>query len=133
MCLNCGNIIEKWASKYCSNQCQRDYEYKEYIERWKQGKEKGGNDFNIAPAVRRYLFEKYESKCTRCGWAEINPHTGKIPLEVEHISGDWRDNREDNLTLLCPNCHSLSSTYRGLNRGKGRYKNLKSLGKSVFG
>jgi hypothetical protein len=22
--------------------------------------------------------------------------------------------------LLCPNCHSLTATYRGLNRGRGR-------------
>lgn len=26
----------------------------------------------------------------------------------------------DNLRLICPNCHSLTSTYRGANRGQGR-------------
>ncbi|KAF2779839.1 HNH endonuclease [Streptomyces sp. OM5714] len=41
-----------------------------------------------------------------------------IPLEVDHVDGDWRNNRVENLRLLCPNCHSITDTYRG--RGKGR-------------
>jgi hypothetical protein len=47
-----------------------------------------------------------------------------VPIEVEHIDGDWRNSRVENLTLLCPNCHSLTATYRGLNRGRGRAKRL---------
>ncbi len=45
-------------------------------------------------------------------------HGRPIPLEVDHIDGDWRNNRVENLRLLCPNCHSVTDTYRG--RGKGR-------------
>jgi hypothetical protein len=41
-------------------------------------------------------------------------------VEVEHIDGDWQNNNPENLILLCPNCHSLTPTYRGLNRGRGR-------------
>ncbi|MFF8376944.1 HNH endonuclease signature motif containing protein [Streptomyces sp. NPDC015661] len=41
-----------------------------------------------------------------------------LPLEVDHIDGDWRNNQPENLRLLCPNCHSTTDTYRG--RGKGR-------------
>ncbi|MEU3355658.1 HNH endonuclease signature motif containing protein [Streptomyces sp. NPDC037389] len=41
-----------------------------------------------------------------------------LPLEVDHIDGDWRNNRIENLRLLCPNCHSTTDTYRG--RGKSR-------------
>ncbi|MEJ8644143.1 HNH endonuclease signature motif containing protein [Streptomyces sp. MS1.HAVA.3] len=41
-----------------------------------------------------------------------------LPLEVDHIDGDWRNNRPENLRLLCPNCHSTTDTYRG--RAKGR-------------
>jgi hypothetical protein len=64
--------------------------------------------------------ERFGEKCTRCGWGERHPLTGKVPVEVEHIDGNWRNNAPSNLTLLCPNCHSLTSTYRALNRGRGR-------------
>ncbi|MFF7437165.1 HNH endonuclease [Streptomyces sp. NPDC008122] len=43
-----------------------------------------------------------------------------LPLEVDHIDGDWRNNQPENLRLLCPNCHSTTDTYRG--RGKGRVR-----------
>lgn len=39
-----------------------------------------------------------------------------IPLELDHINGVASDNRLENLRLLCPNCHALTSTYRGKNK-----------------
>lgn len=55
--------------------------------------------------------------CERCGWAERAPD-GRLPLELDHSNGDPRDNRLENLRILCPNCHSLQPTHRGLNRRK---------------
>lgn len=74
----------------------------------------------ISSHIRRYMFEKYESKCCKCGWGKVNQFTGNIPLEVEHIDGRHTNNIENNLLLLCPNCHSLTDTYKALNRGNGR-------------
>lgn len=58
-----------------------------------------------------------DERCAQCGTAPFwRGHP--LPLEVDHIDGDWRNNRLENLRLLCPNCHSTTDTYRG--RGKGR-------------
>ncbi|MEU9160335.1 HNH endonuclease signature motif containing protein [Streptomyces sp. NPDC048424] len=56
-------------------------------------------------------------QCARCG-IEARWRGHPLPLEVDHIDGDWRNNQAGNLRLLCPNCHSTTDTYRG--RGKGR-------------
>ncbi|GAA2577287.1 hypothetical protein GCM10010304_17760 [Streptomyces roseoviolaceus] len=56
-------------------------------------------------------------QCVLCG-TEAVWRGRPLPLEVDHIDGSWRDNRIENLRLLCPNCHSTTDNYRG--RGKGR-------------
>ena len=50
----------------------------------------------------------------------MNLKTGLVPLVADHIDGNWRNNVENNLRLLCPNCDSLTPTYAGSNRGNGR-------------
>ncbi|MEU9297666.1 HNH endonuclease [Streptomyces sp. NPDC048266] len=55
--------------------------------------------------------------CAMCG-NEAVWRGRQLPLEVDHIDGDWRNNRYENLRFLCPNCHSTTADYRG--RGKGR-------------
>lgn len=60
--------------------------------------------------LRDKIMEHKCSNCNNSSWLG-NP----IPLELEHINGIHSDNRLENLTLLCPNCHSLTPTYRGKN------------------
>lgn len=68
--------------------------------------------------LRRALLETgIEERCADCGIEAV--WLGEpLPLEVDHIDGDWRNNRRENLRFLCPNCHSTTDTYRG--RAKGR-------------
>ncbi|MEU6402137.1 HNH endonuclease signature motif containing protein [Streptomyces sp. NPDC046985] len=71
---------------------------------------------------RALLAEGREERCALCGAGAV--WRGRpLPLEVDHIDGDWRDNRVGNLRLLCPNCHSTTDTYRG--RGKGRREGVR--------
>jgi hypothetical protein len=120
-CLVCEKETARAAYKYCSNKCQQAFEYKEFIAEWKSGEIKGLAKIGVvSPSVKRYLRDKYENKCCLCNWAEINSTTGLVPLVADHIDGNWRNNIEENLRLICPNCDSLTSTYAALNKGNGR-------------
>jgi hypothetical protein len=130
ICLNCGKeytIHRSSKGKFCSNKCQADYEYKQFIERWKNGEETGlRGEYSISKHIRRYLFEKYNCSCQICGWNEVNQFTGKVPLEIHHIDGDYTNNKEENLQLLCPNHHSLTESFKSHNKngrkGRSKYK-----------
>ena len=97
-CLNCGKIISQ-KKKFCNNKCQKEYQYLNYINKWKKGEVNGLRGiYQTSSYIKTYLFIKYNNKCARCGWGEINPYTGNIPLEIEHIDGNYLNNKEDNLT-----------------------------------
>lgn len=72
--------------------------------------------------VKKYLQQEstYVHICSICQNSEwLNK---PIPLELDHINGDNKDNRKENLRFICPNCHTTTDTYRGKNINKGTKK-----------
>lgn len=122
-CETCQKPIDRKdkRNRFCSRECyhQRPVTYSDvqklrsqqryegYIARWLAGDETDHynglrDEETLHLFIRRYLLLKHES-------------------HVDHIDGNYKkNNAPENLQLLCPNCHSLTSTYGNANRGKGR-------------
>lgn len=76
---------------------------------------KNSNYANISSLKKRLINENIlEYKCACCGNA--GEWNGKpLSLQLDHINGNNRDHRKENLQFLCPNCHSQTNTYAGKN------------------
>lgn len=125
VCQNCQKIfpfISSSFGKYCSHRCQMIFQYKVYIDKWKKGEvsgTRGKQTISFSKHLIKYIFEKFNNTCQCCKNNTWNEK--QIPLEIEHIDGNSVNNTEENLSLLCPNCHAQTSTYKGANRGHGRF------------
>lgn len=123
LCLNCGKKLDS-NRKFCDSNCRYEYDQNNYLEKWKQGLENGSRgSYQVSKYIENYLFKKYNSSCQCCGWSEVNMYTHKVPLQIHHIDGDCTNNKEENLQLLCPNCHSLTENYGSRNENATRIDN----------
>lgn len=73
---------------------------------------KGEIQVQYSSALRRCILNNnlFEYKCNKCGIKDWN--NKNITLEIEHKDGNSWNNKENNLELLCPNCHSQTLTFR---------------------
>jgi hypothetical protein len=138
-CPKC-NKEHKNTGSYCSRSCANSREWSKEInesrssklagktavrsnpEQWKANIKKTRLEkYNATPFAelgmenrRRRVFEEQNYCCNKCG---INEWQGfKISLELEHKDGNTMNNVRENLEGLCPNCHSITDTWRGRNK-----------------
>lgn len=135
VCPGCGapfvTNLSGYEAIYCSQACGtrtvNARRNKDKVSRWLAG---DFSDFHpeymeLPTAVRRYMLESADYACSACGWNETNPITGKVPLHIDHIDGDWGNPAKSNLRVLCPNCHSLTPNYGSLNKGNNTIDTIK--------
>ncbi|ARB11702.1 HNH endonuclease [Pectobacterium phage vB_PatM_CB7] len=127
LCLNCGvsgELSSNRLGKYCTNSCQREFEQKRRVSSWLSGEEKGysGKSAQLKPFVRRYLHDTRGTACEECGWDKRHPCDGSVLTEIDHVDGDAMNCTPENLKILCPNCHSMTPTFRARNKKSSRIR-----------
>ena len=115
--------VERLKEENTGNRCYRHLTDEEYgrlrenrqIERNKKLLNADYSTLKFDSIRKRIKLEQNEA-CNKCG---IDKWLGqKLTLELEHIDGNNKNNARENLEALCPNCHSLTETWRGRNNGK---------------
>lgn len=110
----CDFCKKECKTKFCSMSCNLQSKYEALKTSWLNGEPNVPNK-----RLRKYLTELFGYKCKVCGISEWNG--AKITLEVEHIDGNSENSNIENVCLICPNCHSQTSTYKSKNKGNGRH------------
>ena len=76
---------------------------------------------------KRWIVIYQQNNC--CNRCKLNSWLNKpLILEIDHTDGDRYNNSRHNLEGLCPNCHSLTDTWRG----KHRKKKLNLTDKEIY-
>lgn len=129
-CIECGSNLDIKINtyknkKFCNNKCQQQWMYKNVT----LIKFKNGLIFDHS-TLRKILKNTIEYKCQCC---KIDKWLNKdIVLQIDHIDGNYLNNKPENLRFLCPNCHTQTENWGIKNKGNGRRINKKkrlNLGK----
>lgn len=117
-CEICGVLTKN--KKYCSIKCPSEYKKRKAFQEMERTGILSSSTNRINSYGKEYLFQLRGHQCEDCllkVWKNQ-----PITLEMHHIDGNPDNNEILNIKLLCPNCHSYTSTSKGKNRkGNGRW------------
>ena len=113
----------RFCSRLCANKSRRVHPEikKRTRDEWKQELKQKATDYRNQPfenigwdVQREIVLSEQNHCCNKCGLSEWLGVT--LSLEVDHIDGNNQNNNRENLEGLCPNCHSITPTWRGRNK-----------------
>lgn len=81
-------------------------------------------EYHTTDLKRRMIKEGLiENKCQKCGQGDV--WNGEpLTLQLHHMNGNRKDHQKSNLQILCPNCHSQTSTFAGRRKGESCLKEI---------
>lgn len=134
-CSQCGDyigvLLANKPRKICDSclslkRGQRDQAF----EQWRRGEDppsfsyntpslKGELTHTAKKRIKEFLLEENDHKCAICGCSDMW-NNSPLTFILDHINGDWSDQRKENLRLICPNCNSQLETTKSKKVGTGR-------------
>ncbi len=124
-CAWCGKPLTERAQrslKYCNMRCFKECRTQKQrlaidrdIDKWERNE---WTNKKLTPVLRTYIMAKVQNWCQLCGWDMVNLFSGSTTLHVHHKDGNSTNHKKENIIVICPNCHSLTKTYCGLNNKK---------------
>lgn len=119
-CLGCGTVLAKPSQRvYCSVRCQQSRERSAKIALWLASGE-GVPGTHGGHYIRIFIAEEQDGCCDICGIVD-EWNGARLAFVLDHVDGDPANNARANLRLICPNCDSQLPTFKGRNRGNGRF------------
>ena len=119
-CIQCGRDFIPYNSSlglFCSTECSTKYRFLKRDKKYLAGK------ITHMQTLKRHYIYHNKYRCSICGISSWN--NKELVLVLDHIDGNSDNNNPENLRLVCPNCDSQLETYKGRNKGKGRYSRRK--------
>ncbi len=103
-CIFCNKQLEYGKSGVCSKGCKEELWFRNIEQKIING------EISRHKTIKRYLFKKHGNKCCIC---KRKTWMGqRIPIEMDHIDGNNKNNLLINVRLLCVNCHAQTPTWK---------------------
>ena len=105
-----------YQCKICSKQFEKNTSVAAHTATHTRNLPKPWDELGTDRSRKNFLLRVRGHRCEVCMNSEW---MGKpIPIELDHINGVHDDCGQENLRLICPNCHAQTETYKAKNKGR---------------